>query len=158
LDIIYTPWRYEYVSNVDKRPSCIFCDRVKENEDKKNFILHRGEKCFVILNLYPYTTGHLMIAPYEHLPSIEDLDAHTLAEMMELCKKSMKAIRAAFQPEGFNIGINISRVAGAGIVDHVHMHVVPRWAGDSNFMAVVASTRVLPCDLDQVYNALSKSF
>ncbi len=99
-----------------------------------------------------------MIAPYEHLSSIENLDAETLAEMMELCKKSLKAIRKAFQPEGFNIGINISRVAGAGIVDHVHTHVVPRWAGDNNFMAVIGETRVLPCDLEQVYEALQDKF
>lgn len=146
------------MSSVDRRPGCIFCDRIAENNDRKNFILHRGKRCFIILNLYPYTTGHLMIAPYEHLPSIEELDAETLTEMMELCKKSMKAVREAFQPEGFNLGINISRVAGAGIVDHVHTHVVPRWAGDNNFMAVIGGTRVLPCDLDQVYEALAKSF
>lgn len=155
MEIIYTPWRYEYVSSVDKTEGCIFCDRIAEDRDRENLVVHRGERCFIILNRYPYTSGHLMIAPYEHAGSIEDLETATLTEMMTLARRSMKALRRTFDPEGFNIGVNIARIAGAGITGHVHMHVVPRWAGDNNFMAVTADTRVLPRTLDEVWLALS---
>jgi ATP adenylyltransferase len=155
VEILYTPWRYEYMSSVDDRKEgCIFCEKVAEERDRENFIVHRGKRCFAILNLYPYSTGHLMIAPYEHTGSTENLDADTLTEMMTLSQRAMKAIRQAFGPEGFNLGVNISRVAGAGITDHVHMHVVPRWAGDSNFMPITAQTRVLPKTPDEVWLAL----
>lgn len=155
MEIIYTPWRYEYVSRVDQTEGCIFCDRIAQDSDRENLVVHRGERCFAILNRYPYTSGHLMIAPYEHIGTIEDLDADTLVEMMALTQRFMKALRQAYRPDGFNLGINIARVAGAGIKDHVHMHVVPRWAGDSNFMEVTAGTRVLPLTLDEVWVALS---
>jgi ATP adenylyltransferase len=154
LEIIWTPWRYEYVNSVDEREGCIFCDKSKEENDRENLVVFRGERCFAILNLFPYTTGHIMIAPYEHTDTIENLDTETLAEMMVVTQSSMREIRDAFGPEGFNLGINISRVAGAGIKDHVHLHLVPRWAGDNNFMAVIADTRVLPRTLDDVWLAL----
>lgn len=154
MEIIWTPWRYEYVNSVDEREGCIFCDKSKEENNRENLVVFRGERCFAILNLFPYTTGHIMIAPYEHTDTIETLDPETLAEMMVVAQSSMSAIRDAFGPEGFNLGINISRVAGAGIKDHVHLHLVPRWAGDNNFMAVVADTRVLPRTLDDVWLAL----
>lgn len=154
MEIIWTPWRYEYVSNVDRQGDCIFCDKTAEGCDRENQILKRAKRCVVMLNRYPYTTGHLMIAPFEHLASIEDLDGETAAEMMALAQLSIAALRKSFGPDGFNIGINIARVAGAGLADHVHMHVVPRWAGDNNFMAVVADTKVLPCNLDDVYDRL----
>jgi ATP adenylyltransferase len=156
LDVIYTPWRYEYVSTVDSREEgCIFCDKYREDADRANLIVYRGEKCFAILNLFPYSSGHLMIAPYRHTGTIEDLDVEVLSEMMELAQRSMAATREAFEPDGFNVGINIARVAGAGITDHVHMHVVPRWAGDANFMPVCSDTRVLPLSLEQVWERLS---
>ena len=154
-EIIFTPWRYEYVSKVDESKGCIFCEKQAEKKDRENLIVHRGECCFAILNMYPYSSGHLMIAPYEHTGTIEGLDAETLGDMMSLAQRCMRAIREAFGPDGFNLGINIARVAGAGITDHVHMHVVPRWAGDSNFMPVCAGTRVLPLALDDVWLALS---
>lgn len=158
MEIIWTPWRYEYVSHVDERKGCIFCDAVSAEKDRENLILYKGVTCFSMLNLYPYTTGHLMIAPYKHTGTIEDLEPETLMELMILAQKSMKAIREAFSPDGFNIGVNISRSAGAGIVDHVHLHVVPRWAGDANFMTITSQTRVLPKTLDQVYEILIQKF
>lgn len=154
MEIIWTPWRYEYVNSVDERDGCIFCEKSKEENDRENLVVYRGRHCFAILNLFPYTTGHIMIAPYEHTGTIEKLDPETLTEMMVVAQNSLSAIRDAFGPEGFNLGINISRVAGAGIKDHVHLHLVPRWAGDNNFMAVIADTRVLPRTLDDVWLAL----
>lgn len=155
MDVIYTPWRYAYVSTVDERKGCIFCEKASDDKDRENLVVFRGEKCFVILNLYPYSSGHCMIAPYEHVGTIEVLDGETLKEMMLVSQRCMAAIRDAFSPDGFNLGVNIERVAGAGIKDHVHMHVVPRWAGDTNFMPIVAETRVLPLSLDEVWQALS---
>jgi ATP adenylyltransferase len=155
MEYIFTPWRYQYVSTVDNRKTgCIFCEKVTEDNDRDNLVVFRDEHCFAILNLFPYSSGHVMIAPYKHSGTIEDLDPETLTCMMALGKRCMKAIRDAFDPDGFNIGINIARVAGAGITDHVHMHIVPRWAGDSNFMSVISETRVLPMTLDQVWEAL----
>ena len=142
------------MNSVDERDGCIFCEKSKEENDRENLVVYRGRHCFAILNLFPYTTGHIMIAPYEHTGTIEKLDPETLTEMMVVAQNSLSAIRDAFGPEGFNLGINISRVAGAGIRDHVHLHLVPRWAGDNNFMAVIADTRVLPRTLDDVWLAL----
>lgn len=156
MDHLFTPWRYQYVSTVDEKKGCIFCDKAAGDNDRENLIVRREELCFAILNLFPYSTGHVMIAPYRHTGTIEDLDPGTLTCMTELAKRCMGAAREAFRPEGFNLGINISRVAGAGITDHVHMHVVPRWAGDSNFMPVVGDTRVLPLSLDQVWTEFSR--
>lgn len=156
LDIIYTPWRYEYVSTVDDRQGCIFCDKPAVGDDRKSLIVLRAEKCFAMLNLYPYSSGHLMVAPFEHTGTIENLDLETLSEMMQVTQRCMKAIRAAFGNEGFNIGVNIARIAGAGITEHVHMHVVPRWAGDANFMPVIGATRVMPLSLEQVWERLTE--
>jgi ATP adenylyltransferase len=156
VEYIFAPWRYEYVSKVDEKSGCIFCEKSVETDERENLVLYREERCFAILNLFPYSTGHLMIAPFEHVGSIEDLEIETIASMMSLAKRCMTAIRDAFHPDGFNLGINIARTAGAGIVDHVHLHVVPRWSGDSNFMPVVGETRVLPLTLDQVWEALTK--
>ncbi|PKQ27773.1 MAG: HIT family hydrolase [Candidatus Anoxymicrobium japonicum] len=156
MEIMFTPWRYEYVSTVDDRKGCVFCDTAADDSDRDNLIVYRAEKCFAILNMYPYSTGHLMIVPYEHARTIEDLDVDTLSEMMTVAQKCMKAIRNAFENEGFNIGINITRVAGAGITEHVHMHVVPRWSGDANFMSVTGNTRVLPLSLDEVWKKLAE--
>ena len=144
------------MSTVDDRKGCIFCEKSASGDDRENLVVFRDELCFSMLNLYPYSTGHVMIAPYSHIGTIEELDAEVIACMMALAKRCMAAIRDAFQPDGFNLGINIARVAGAGIADHVHMHVVPRWAGDSNFMSVIGETRVLPVTLDQVWRALSE--
>lgn len=150
MEFLFTPWRYKYVSNIDDKNDCIFCKANSEGKDKDNLVVFREKHCFVILNLYPYSTGHLMIAPYDHQRSIENLDGETLAEMMVTSQKCMQALRKAFNPDGFNMGMNIERVAGAGITSHVHLHVVPRWAGDSNFMPVCGETRVLPLSLEEV--------
>lgn len=156
MEVMFTPWRYEYVKTVDQQEGCIFCDKPSdpESKDEENLILARWERCFVILNLYPYSSAHLMVVPYEHTGTIEDLDAETMGEMMALTQQCMRAIQEAYTPDGFNVGINISRVAGAGIDGHVHLHLVPRWDGDSNFMPVVAGIRVLPLALDSVWRTL----
>jgi ATP adenylyltransferase len=156
MEYIFTPWRYEYVSKVDEKKGCIFCEKAAADADRENLVVIRDELCFAMLNLYPYSSGHLMIAPYKHTGTIEDLDAESTAAIMALAKRCMAAIRDAFGPDGFNLGINIARVAGAGITDHVHLHLVPRWAGDSNFMPVIGDTRVLPMSLDQVWVALTE--
>ena len=156
MEVMFTPWRYEYVKSVGQQEGCIFCDKPSEPEgnDEENLILLRSKRCFVILNLYPYSSAHLMVVPYEHTGTIENLDGETLGEMMILTQKCMRAIQEAYAPDGFNVGINIARVAGAGIYDHVHLHLVPRWSGDANFMPVVAGIRILPLPLDSVWRTL----
>lgn len=134
----------EYIQGDNQEKSCIFCKFSGEQDDTKNLIIMRGKKAFVILNRYPYTSGHLMVVPYLHRSSLELLDPETRAEMMELASKSILVLGKLYQPQGFNLGINIGSAAGAGIADHVHLHVVPRWGGDTNFMSSVGETRVLP--------------
>ncbi len=138
----------------DKPRECIFCTKPKENRDRANYILYRGRYNFIILNAFPYATGHLMIVPFAHVPSLEDLEAAVTTEMMELTKRSLAALRAAERPEAFNVGVNIGKAAGAGIADHVHLHVVPRWVGDNNFMPVIGKTRLLPEILETTYDKL----
>ena len=140
----------EYIDG-PKEDECIFCAR-------RNYVVAEGERCFVMLNAYPYTNGHVMVSPYEHVPSLEELGDETLLELVQLVKRSQGAIREAYGPEGFNIGVNQGKVAGAGIEEHVHMHVVPRWGGDTNFMPVIADTRVLPQSLDDSLRELSAAF
>ena len=125
-----------------------------EGDDQKNFIVHRGERCFVILNLFPYTNGHLMVAPYEHVATLPELDSETVAETMALAQRAMVVLDDAYHPHGYNAGLNQGRVAGAGYEDHIHLHVVPRWAGDTNYMPVLADTRVMPQSLEDTYAAL----
>jgi len=157
---IWAPWRLAYVKDASKdvEQECIFCAKPDEGDDRANLIVHRGERCFVILNLYPYTNGHLMIAPFEHVGGIQDLAAETTAEMMALAQRAIEVLEAKYEPHGFNVGFNQGRVAGAGVEHHVHMHVVPRWDGDTNFMPVLADTRVMPQTLEQAYDALEGSF
>ena len=136
---------------------CIFCTLPAEHRDVENYILYRGTLCFMMLNRYPYNNGHLMIAPYQHVPSIEQLDAATLAELMAQAQLALRALRQVMNPDGFNMGINDGKVAGAGVADHMHMHVVPRWYGDTNFMPVIADTKVLPELLSSVYEKLKRA-
>jgi ATP adenylyltransferase len=138
----------------NKTKGCVLCDKVAENDDKKNHILYRGHTCCVMLNLYPYNNGHLMIAPYQHVPSLEMLEEETLIEMMLLVSKCLVALRQCMNPQGFNLGVNIGKAAGAGVYDHVHFHIVPRWEGDTNFMPILAETRVIPELLDDTYDQL----
>ena len=138
----------------DKSPDCIFCSKPAEKDDQSNLILARGQYNFIMLNAYPYTTGHLMIIPYRHLASLENLAAETSAEMMAMAKYAVAVLRQAERADAFNIGMNIGKVAGAGIADHIHLHVVPRWEGDSNFMPVIGDTRLIPETLDVTYTKL----
>jgi ATP adenylyltransferase len=153
---IWAPWRLPYVKDAskDEDEQCIFCTKPAEEDDELNFIVHRGERCFVILNTFPYTNGHLMVAPYQHTPALQELDAETVAEMMGLAKRAMRCLEEAYSPHGYNVGFNQGRIAGAGFENHIHMHVVPRWGGDTNFMPVLADTRVMPQTLQQSYEAL----
>lgn len=130
---------------------CIFCQKPAEHQDAENLIVHRGQLVYVILNRYPYNNGHMMVVPYQHASTLEELDAPALSELMQLAIQTLGVLRAMYQPQAFNLGVNIGAAAGAGIADHVHMHVVPRWAGDSNFMTTVAGTRVIPEDLNDTY-------
>ena len=157
---IWAPWRLAYVKDASKdvEEGCIFCAKPAEDDDEANLIVHRGERCFVILNLFPYTNGHLMIAPYEHLPTLQELGAETTAEMMALAQRAMVVLDEKYDPQGYNVGINQGRVAGAGYEGHIHLHVVPRWAGDTNYMPVLADTRVMPQSLEQSYEALKGTF
>jgi ATP adenylyltransferase len=159
MDYLWSPWRYRYVSLAgaggDAPAGCLFCRKAAEADDKQNYILLRAERNFVLLNLYPYTSGHLMIAPYAHVPVLEQSDPATLEEMMRLARRAEVALRAVCKPDGFNVGINIGQSAGAGVPGHLHMHVVPRWTGDSSFMTTVGETRVLPEDLDTTWEKLS---
>ena len=139
--------------------SCILCTAVKNPaDDEKNFILHRGVHTFVILNLYPYISGHLMIAPYAHLGELDAAPREATTEMMDLVKRCQTALREVYRPQGFNVGMNLGRAAGAGVADHIHMHIMPRWVGDTNFMTSVAETRVLPEDLPTTYRKLLARF
>ena len=137
-----------------KPAECIFCAKPVEQRDAENFILYRGQHGFIILNAYPYNNGHLLVVPYAHVPTLEQLDDATSAELLLLARRSLAALRRAMSPEGYNVGVNIGRAAGAGIADHVHMHVVPRWGGDTNFMPVVGSVRLIPELLETTYRNL----
>lgn len=138
----------------EKPQGCIFCNKIAEDNDRENFVLHRGPKSCLMLNLYPYNSGHLMAIPYEHAPSLESLEEDTLLELMLLVRKSLTALRKLMNPDGFNVGVNIGKASGAGIDEHVHIHIVPRWEGDTNFMPVFAETRVVPELLHDTYDKL----
>ena len=157
---IWAPWRLAYVKDASKdaEEECIFCVKPEEDDDRANLIVHRGEHSFVILNLYPYTNGHLMVAPYEHIASFQELSPETIAEMMALAQRAMARLEEVYDPHGYNVGINQGRVAGAGVEHHIHLHVVPRWGGDTNFMPVIADTKVMPQTLEQSYDALAGAF
>jgi len=154
---LWAPWRLEYIQG-PKGDECVFCVGADESDDRERHIVQRGDRCFVLLNAYPYTSGHLMVAPYAHVPSIEELDEDTLLELMTLTRRSLEALRDVYTPEGFNVGINQGKIAGAGFDDHVHQHVVPRWSADNNFMPVIGDTRVLPQSLDDSWNQISEAF
>ncbi len=136
---------------------CIFCTKPAADRDVENHILYRGERCYMMLNLYPYSNGHLMVAPYQHVNSVEKLEAATLADMMAQVQLAQRAIRATMHPDGFNMGINEGKVAGAGYEEHVHLHVVPRWNGDTNFMPVLADIKVMPEHIDTVYQQMKQA-
>jgi ATP adenylyltransferase len=153
MEKLWAPWRVAYLE-VPAPAGCIFCVKPAEGQDAKQWILHRGERAFVILNAFPYNGGHLMVAPFRHTADLESLSPEEQIEIFSLTRLSVSLLRAAYQPDGFNIGMNLGKVAGAGVADHLHMHVVPRWTGDTNFMPIVAETKVLPESLDQTYDRI----
>jgi ATP adenylyltransferase len=150
---MWTPWRMAYIRR-EKRPGCIFCEMLDAADDAANFILHRGELAFLVLNRYPYNNGHLMAVPYRHVDTLEALSPEETISMMALVTLGMQALRRTAHPHGFNIGVNIGKVAGAGVLDHVHTHIVPRWEGDANFMPVLGDVRLIPQDLSETYSEL----
>ncbi len=150
---IWAPWRIEYVQ-MEKPEGCILCEKPGQGDDAINYILYRGDKNFVIMNIYPYNPGHLMVAPYRHIANLEELTDEELHEHFEIVNRGIKLLRQVFNPGGFNIGINMGKVAGAGIVDHFHTHIVPRWQGDTNFMPVISNARVIPEGLAETYKKL----
>ena len=154
---MWAPWRLEYIKG-PKDDECIFCTGPTAGDDRARYIVRRGEHCFAILNAFPYNNGHLMISPYDHVPSIEQLDPPALLELMTMTQAALGALRRAYAPEGFNLGINQGKIAGAGVEHHVHMHVVPRWGADTNFMPVIGDTRVLPQSLDDSYRDLTEAY
>ena len=157
---MWAPWRMSYVSTPpDERPAgCVFCDLPGQDDDTATYILRRGRLAFVIMNLYPYNNGHLMVVPYVHVDSLATLDGETLTEMMGLAQRSQAVLTETMRPQGFNLGVNQGRAAGAGIADHVHMHLLPRWVGDTNFMPALGDVRVMPQHLDETYQLLRPGF
>ncbi len=154
MKILWAPWRASYVEKPGE--NCIFCKKVRENKDEENLIILRGQRSFIMLNRYPYNTGHLMIAPYRHVADIEDLTEDEAVEIFKLLRESIKAVKKAFKPDGFNIGVNLGRAAGAGVEGHIHIHAVPRWLGDTNFMPVTANTKVMPISLEEAYERIKR--
>lgn len=155
MEHLWAPWRMQYI--LSEKEGCIFCDKPMENKDKENYILYRAKTCFIIMNIFPYNNGHLMVAPYKHLPNLDGLEQDELTELMLITRKSIQILQKALNPHGFNVGMNIGKVAGAGVEEHLHIHIVPRWAQDTNFMPILAETIVLPEHLDTTYQQLRQA-
>lgn len=158
MEHLWAPWRMAYIEGNSEEQGCIFCNRLKQDDDFDALILGRGKRSFLMLNRYPYTNGHMMAVPVAHVASLEQLSDADQAELMQMTSRAVSILRAAYEPDGFNVGVNIGEAAGAGIVDHVHVHIVPRWNGDTNFMAATASTRVLPESLEESYRRLKQAW
>jgi ATP adenylyltransferase len=158
MDYLWTPWRFQYMAEVSqgKQPDCIFCDAVRHNRDEETLIVHRGKKAFIILNRFPYTSGHVMIVPYAHIAELSQCEPTALQEIMELAQKMESVYRRDYKPDGMNLGMNLGRAAGAGVAGHLHLHMLPRWIGDSNFMTVTGETRVHPEELRTTYERLKR--
>ncbi len=159
MDYLWTPWRYQYMAQVSqgKQPDCIFCDAIGRNRDEETLIVHRGKKAFIILNRFPYTSGHVMLVPCAHVAELQLCEPGALQEIMELAQKVEAVFRKEYKPDGMNLGMNLGRAAGAGVTGHLHMHMLPRWIGDSNFMTVTGETRVNPEELKTTYERLKKA-
>ncbi len=157
MDVLWSPWRYDYiksgaVKDADESFDCVFCSILSSSaSDEEKFILHRAEFNFVILNIYPYTSGHLMIIPYAHLADLDQADKPTTDELMDLTKRCQTALRRIYQPNGINLGMNLGKAAGAGVADHLHLHILPRWIGDANFMTAIGQTRTIPEELSTTF-------
>jgi ATP adenylyltransferase len=157
VERLWAPWRLEYVQHADEHDSCVFCDAAA-GADEERLVVHRGESAFALLNRYPYSSGHLMVAPYRHGAGFDSLDRDEVLEIHGLAVQAIEALRAVYSPDGFNVGWNLGRIAGAGIVDHGHVHVVPRWGGDTNFMPVLADVRVIPEHLTETRRRLAAAW
>ena len=157
MDYLWTPWRYAYVRGAVPTAGCIFCELPRLGDDAKAGIVHRGEHCFVILNSYPYTPGHVMIVPYAHLDELQKLSAGAAHEMMNLSQRMEGVLRTLYQPDGINLGMNIGKAAGAGVAGHIHMHELPRWVADANFLSVVGETRILPESMEITYQRIQNA-
>lgn len=157
-EILWAPWRIEYIENAEKNKGCIFCEKPKENDDQKNLLVYRAEKAFVMMNRYPYNNGHLMIIPYRHTPELSELAMDEKMELWRLLERAQRVLHDVMHPQGFNIGMNIGRLAGAGIVDHLHFHIVPRWGGDTNFMPILGHTKIISEALEETWAHLKKAF
>jgi ATP adenylyltransferase len=153
---IWAPWRFKYITSQEKEEGCLFCRVSKENKDEKNLVIARKEHCFIMLNLYPYNNGHLMISPYLHVATLDALPKEQLNELFETVSNACVQLRTEMKPEGFNVGINLGSVAGAGVAEHLHIHVVPRWTGDTNFMPVIGDIKVISEALEETYTKLKK--
>jgi ATP adenylyltransferase len=151
MNYLWSPWRMEYITTPKSNEGCIFCNGLKRSDGPENLIVHRGPHAFVMLNRFPYTSGHLMVVPYEHKPSLELLEAASRLDIMDLSARAIQVLQALYAPQGFNLGMNIGNAAGAGVIEHVHLHIVPRWVGDTNFMSSISQTRVLPELLEETY-------
>ena len=158
MDYLWSPWRYQYIKEGTGSKGCIFCDIAASSEDEANYVVHRGTSNFVVLNRYPYTSGHAMVVPYGHLATLEEAPAEAAEEMMRLTQRVEGALRRIYHPGGVNIGMNVGEAAGAGVAGHIHMHVLPRWVADSNFITVVGETRVLPEELAETWRRLRAEF
>ena len=157
MEHLWAPWRMEYIKKVDE-PGCVFCAKPQQKDDAANLILHRGEHSFIIMNCYPYNSGHLMVAPYRHVASLEELSDEERNEQFALVSRSIAVLKEVMKPDGFNVGMNLGRIAGAGIDKHIHTHIVPRWAGDTNFITLTGDIRVVNEALQDTYKKLAERF
>jgi ATP adenylyltransferase len=158
MDYLWTPWRYRYITRPEERGACVFCAAAACPDDEKALIVYRGKHNFIILNRFPYTSGHVMVVPYEHVATLEGLADETLVETIRLGRECEKRLREVYHPDGLNLGLNIGKSAGAGVAEHIHLHVLPRWTGDANFMTSIAETRILPEDLEETWKRLRAAF
>lgn len=158
MDHLFTPWRYRYITSADQATGCLFCELLASHDDAAAHIVHRGEHCFVVLNAFPYTSGHVMIAPYQHVAELAQLPPAAAGEMMALTQRLETVLRALYRPDGINLGMNLGKAAGAGVAGHLHMHVLPRWVADASFMTTVGETRLLPEALETTYRRMKEAF
>jgi ATP adenylyltransferase len=158
MDYLWTPWRYAYLVEPKDGQQCVFCDKQRNTDDRSSWIVYRGTHCYICLNAFPYTSGHVMIIPYEHLDELQKLSSAAAREMMDLSQRSETILRSLYRPDGVNLGMNIGAAAGAGVAGHIHMHVLPRWVADANFITVVGETRVLPESLEITWERMKEAF